>query len=106
MKKYLFLALYILISIEAFAAAPTYETGWEYNNDVTIDYIYTYSNNASTQVHMNNGQFCYINSAEKELLSTILSMRATNSVGQIVCYLTADKQVDGKASRHIHRIKY
>jgi hypothetical protein len=95
-----------LLSTYSFADEAKINGNWQWNNNVKIDFIYGYWKNGNVQVHMDNGQFCYLKSEEKELLSIILAMRAQNVKGEIVCYKTPDKSVDGKDSRHIHRVRY
>ncbi|WP_316672707.1 hypothetical protein [uncultured Tolumonas sp.] len=101
-------ALALTLSMVGFAHAdaPVEDGSWQWNKNVKIDFVYAYWENAPVHVHMNNGEFCYILPGEKELLSTVLAMRAQQSVGELVCAVTADKNVDGRGSRHLHRIHY
>jgi len=105
-KKVIFAALFLVFSAQSYADAPVISGGWQWNSNVKIDFVYTYWGNGRTQVHFDNGEFCYILSTEKELLSTVLSMRAQNSTGQFVCKDIPDSSVDARDSRHLHRIRY
>lgn len=100
------LALTLSMAGIAHADAPEEGGTWQWNRNVKIDFVYAYWGNGAVHVHMNNGEFCYILPQEKELLSTVLAMRAQQSVGELVCAVTADKNVDGRGSRHLHRIRY
>lgn len=101
-----FTAMLALFSVSSFANAPVYRDGWQWNTNVSIKFIYGFWNNNSTQVRFSNGEFCYIKSTEKELLSIVLAMRAQNAVGDFVCAKDADSTVDGKDSRHLHRVRF
>ncbi|MDO6708526.1 hypothetical protein [Photobacterium sp. 1_MG-2023] len=99
-------SLLMLMSTSALANAPEFRDGWQWNTQVSIQFIYGFWNNNSTQVRLSNGEFCYIKSTEKELLSIVLAMRAQNATGDFVCTKDADSTVDGKDSRHLHRVRF
>jgi len=105
-SKFLVLLSVAVMWSPSLLADPATYNGWQWNNNVKIDFIYGYWKNLGVQVHMDNGEFCYIDPSEKELLSIVLAMRAQNSLGQVVCELTPGQSVDGKDSRHIHRVRY
>ena len=93
-------------SLSAHSDAPTYDQSWQWNNNVKIDFIYGYWQNLPVNVHFDNGEYCFLNSSEKELLSIILTMKAQGSVGQAVCAVTPEGTINGKSLRHLHRIRY
>ena len=104
--RILLTSLLLLSSASLYANPPTYNYGWQWNNNVKVQFIYTYWKNGVTHVKLDNGEFCYIKPDEKNNLSAILAIRAQQATVQVVCAETPDKTVDSRDSRHIHRIRY
>jgi hypothetical protein len=90
----------------ALADAPRYDTSWQWNDNVKIEFIYTYWEGGSMQVRLNNGEFCYIKDTEDALKASVLTAKAQNASVWVVCRAEADSTVDGKDSRHMHRFRF
>lgn len=104
--KKVFLLFSALVLSHSVQADPAIYDGWQWNNNVKVDYIYTYETTRRSYVHMDNGEFCYVEPSEKILFAAVLAMRAQQTVGQLVCHLGADDSVDGIPARHIHRLRH
>lgn len=113
--KIFFAAICIILS-STVSADPAVLNGWQWNNNVKIKYIYSYwsvdvntshnQHNLMANIELDNGEFCFLNSEDKALYSLVLTMKAQNAAGQIVCSGTPQRTLGQKDSRRVHRIKY
>lgn len=103
MKKILVLMGVLSASAYSLGDAATYDSSWQWNKNVTIEKIQVLWDVSDTRIILSNGEVCRINKTDKELFSMALSVRAQNSMGEVVC---EKNTVGGGSERRAHRLSF
>ena len=103
MKKVV-LFLMAVCSLGAVADTPVYDSGWQFNHNVTIEKVFARSSGIVAK--LSNGSYCWITADEKVILTTLLSMRSQGSAGTIVCEKAVTGKEEGQDTRRLNLVVF
>lgn len=98
--------VFYMLGATAYADPATYNSAWQYNNNVTIEKMYIHWDTSATRVLLSNNEVCHIAKDDKELYSAALAMRSQKASGEVICQIANAGSFNGATDRRMHRLTY